>query len=61
MSNLRVIQFCCGGKKCPVVTEKPNEMFDIGSPKEGITTWEKGQLKDFVEAAKSGKFDELVK
>jgi len=61
MSNLRVIEFCCGGKKCPVITEMPNEMFAIGSPKEGITTWDKDQFNDFVNAAKEGKFDELVK
>lgn len=61
MSNLRVIEFCCGGKKCPVISERPDQKFDIGSPKEGVTVWDKDQLNDFVAAAKSGKFDELVK
>jgi len=27
---------------------------------EGITTWTKSQFKDFVEAAKNGKFDKVV-
>jgi hypothetical protein len=27
---------------------------------EGITTWTKNQFADFVEAAKDGKFDEII-
>ena len=27
---------------------------------EGITTWSKNQFKDFIEAAKDGKFDEII-
>jgi len=60
MSNLRTIEFCCGGKKCPVITEMADGMFAIGGTKEGVTTWDKDQMKDFVEAAKTGKFDELI-
>jgi hypothetical protein len=32
---------------------------DVNGP-EGITTWTKNNFKDFVEAAKSGKFDDVV-
>jgi hypothetical protein len=56
----QTIQFCCGGKKCPVVTEVSESHIQIGGKEEGITTWERGQFTDFVNAAKSGKFDELL-
>jgi len=55
-----VITFCCNNKKCPVVTVEKDEI-KIGGKKEGITVWDKGQFKDFVEAAKSGKFDNIIK
>lgn len=61
MSLLKPILFCCNGKKCPVVQPLENGKFHIGSPEEGITEWDKDHLKDFVNAAKSGKFDELIK
>lgn len=57
---LRTIEFCCGGKKCPTVTELPNGNVALGGEKEGSTYWDKAQFTDFVNAAKSGKFDELT-
>lgn len=56
----RTIEFCCGGKKCPVVTEVPENRIQIGGEEEGKTTWGRDQFADFVQAAKSGKFDELL-
>lgn len=54
------IEFCCGGKRCPVVT--PTEFgIIIGGKDEGYTHFGKDQFKDFVEAAKSGKFDSIIK
>ena len=57
----KVIKFC-KDKCCPVVEVKENEIL-LGDEKgpEGITKWTKNQFKDFVEAAKSGKFDEITK
>lgn len=55
------IQFCCGGKKCPIVEQKENGEIHIGGKKEGITIFNKGNLTDFVKAAKAGKFDNLIK
>ena len=57
----RVIEFCCNGKKCPVVAQVSENDFELGSPKEGITKWDKDHLTDFVNAAKAGKFDDLIK
>lgn len=56
----QTIQFCCGGKKCPVVTQINENQIAIGGKEEGVTTWDKDQFTDFVNAAKSGKFDELI-
>ena len=58
MSN--VITFC-KQKCCPVVEVQENNII-LGDAKgpEGITTWTKNQFKDFIEAAKEGKFDEIV-
>lgn len=54
-----IIEFCCKSK-CPVIeyTEDSNIIVlgDANGP-EGITTWSKEQFKDFVLAAKEGKFD----
>lgn len=61
MSNYAKIEFCCRDKKCPIVVERPDGLIDIGSPEEGITTWEKRHLADFVKAAREGKFDQLIK
>ena len=60
MSN-QVINFC-KNKCCPVVEVTENEILlgDKNGP-EGVTVWSKSQFADFVEAAKSGKFDEVVK
>jgi len=54
----QVIQFCCGGKKCPVVEPKGTNVV-IGGKEEGYTTFDKDQFRDLVKAAKEGKFDVL--
>ncbi len=56
----QVINFC-KNKCCPVV-EVAQDTIILGDAKgpEGITVWTKNQFADFVEAAKSGKFDEIV-
>ena len=58
-----IIEFCCK-EKCPIVeyTEESDVILlgDAEGP-EGITKWTKNQFADFVEAAKSGKFDEIIK
>lgn len=55
-----VIKFC-KDKCCPVVDIQENVIVlgDSDGP-EGITTWTKNQFRDFVDAAKSGKFDAVV-
>jgi hypothetical protein len=55
-----VIKFC-KNKCCPVI-EVQSDAIVLGDKHgpEGITTWTKNQFADFVEAAKSGKFDEIV-
>lgn len=61
MGDLRKIEFCCKRQNgCPVVQEAPDNKVVIGGEEEGITTWDKGQFSDFVEAAKAGKFDQLL-
>lgn len=56
----KVITFC-KDKCCPVV-EVTDEQIVLGDANgiEGITKWTKKQFKDFVEAAKEGKFDEVI-
>lgn len=54
------IEFCCGGKKCPIVEQVSNNQIVLGAKEEGFTTWDKDQFTDFVKAAKDGKFDELL-
>ena len=51
----------CKNKCCPVVTIEENNIIlgDKEGP-EGITTWSKQQFRDFVDAAKEGKFDEIT-
>lgn len=51
----------CKAKCCPVVEIHEHEVI-LGDRegKEGITTWSKGQFKDFIDAAKEGKFDSVV-
>jgi hypothetical protein len=51
----------CKNKCCPVIEIHENKIVlgDVNGP-EGITTWTKNNFKDFVEAAKSGKFDDVV-
>ena len=57
------IEFC-KEKCCPVIeyTEESDIILlgDAEGP-EGITKWTKNQFADFVEAAKSGKFDTIIK
>jgi hypothetical protein len=56
-----IIKFC-KNKCCPVVTiEENNIILGDKEGSEGITTWSKNQFKDFIVAAKEGKFDEIVK
>jgi hypothetical protein len=59
--NNKTITFC-KAKCCPVV-ELYDEKIILGDDKgpEGITVWSKEQFKDFIDAAKDGKFDELIK
>ena len=56
----KIIKFC-KNKCCPVVTIEENNIIlgDKEGP-EGITTWSKQQFRDFVDAAKEGKFDEIT-
>ena len=51
----------CKDKCCPVLEVHENKIV-LGDEKgpEGITTWSKKQFKDFLEAAKEGKFDSVV-
>lgn len=57
---MSVIKFC-KNKCCPVIEVKESTIVlgDKEGP-EGITTWTKSQFSDFVEAAKSGKFDGIT-
>jgi hypothetical protein len=56
------IEFC-KEKCCPVIeyTEESNIVLlgDAEGP-EGVTTWTKQQFADFIEAAKEGKFDNII-
>jgi hypothetical protein len=56
------IEFC-KEKCCPVIeyTEESNVVLlgDAEGP-EGVTTWTKQQFADFLEAAKEGKFDNII-
>ncbi len=56
----KTIKFC-RNKCCPVVEVHDDKIIlgDKDGP-EGITVWSKNQFKDFIDAAKSGKFDEVV-
>jgi hypothetical protein len=57
----KVIKFC-KNKCCPVVeVNESNIVLGDKNGPEGITTWSKNQFKDFVEAAKKGKFDSILK
>lgn len=60
-TNKNIITFCCKNK-CPFV-EVVDDMILLGDANgpEGITKWTKGNMKDFIEAAKDGKFDSLIK
>lgn len=52
----------CKNKCCPVVEVQDNNIvLGDANGAEGITTWSKKQFKDFIDAAKNGKFDEVVK
>ena len=42
------------------ITEESIVLGDANGP-EGVTVWTKNQFADFVEAAKSGKFEEVIK
>jgi len=56
------IEFC-KEKCCPVIEYKEESnvvlLGDAEGP-EGVTTWTKQQFADFVEAAKEGKFDNII-
>lgn len=51
----------CKNKCCPVVEVYENNVV-LGDKDgdEGVTKWSKNQFKDFIDAAKEGKFDEIV-
>lgn len=52
----------CKQKCCPVIEYSPlNDEILLGDANgpEGITKWSKEQFKDFVDAAKEGKFDQV--
>lgn len=57
-----IIEFCCKDK-CPVVEYQDDSntilLGDANGP-EGITVWSKEQFADFVNAAKEGKFDNIL-
>jgi hypothetical protein len=57
------IEFC-KEKCCPVIEYSETSdvilLGDANGP-EGITTWSKEQFADFLNAAKEGKFDEIIK
>lgn len=56
----KVITFC-KDKCCPVVEITENQIIlGDANGSEGITKWSKKQFKDFVDAVKEGKFDEIV-
>jgi hypothetical protein len=57
-----IIEFC-KDKCCPVIEYTENTdlvlLGDANGP-EGITTWTKEQFADFINAAKEGKFDNVI-
>lgn len=55
------ITFCRNKKCCPTVTPRPDGNFEIGGKDEGVSVFSKQHLADLVHAAKSGKFDDLIK
>jgi hypothetical protein len=57
---MKTITFC-RDKCCPVVEVYENKII-LGDEKgpEGVTTWSKKQFKDFIDAAKEGKFDSVI-
>lgn len=60
---INVTKFC---KKdcCPVVEyDSENQIVELGDREgiEGTTIWSVEQFKDFLDAAKEGKFDHIVK
>lgn len=55
------IQFCGSkGCRCPEIQEQKDGSILVGGKEEGFSTWTKEHLKDFVDAAKRGDFDELI-
>lgn len=59
----KIYAFCCKDK-CPVVMDNGTEIV-IGEEKTenglgGFTAMSRQQFKDFVDAAKAGKFDEVL-
>lgn len=52
----------CKNKCCPVLeVQGDNIVLGDANGVEGVTIWNKKQFKDFLDAAKDGKFDEVVK
>lgn len=57
----QVIKFC-KNNCCPVVeVSGQNIILGDATGPEGTTVWTRNQFKDFIEAAKSGHFDEIIK
>jgi hypothetical protein len=54
------IQFCRNKKCCPVVELQEDGSFLIGAKEEGYSKFSMTNMKDFVQAAKEGKFDSLL-
>jgi hypothetical protein len=55
------IHFCKTRKGCcPTVTPNEDGSFLIGGDEEGYSKFTMINMKDFVEAAKSGAFDNLI-
>ena len=54
--------FCANCKNCPAVdmTLESNEVI-VGGEEEGFTSFTKEQFKLFIEEAKAGTFDEMLK
>ena len=55
------IEFCKNKRCCPTLTVANDGSFLIGGEEEGFSKFSKTNLEDFVNAAKEGKFDHLIK
>lgn len=51
--------FCCRRGRCPTLKVSEDSVI-LGGEKEGFTYWSRDNLRDFVNAAKDGRFDGLL-